>query len=191
MTSGVFPDFGSRCLKVDLWIRGVFKLAGHKPSRLAGNLFPLGHRPPHSLASGGQDQLGPKPKQPDKSLLRQGVGHGQNERIPLRGAGKGQRDSGVAAGRFDDPLARLKQTTPFGIPDHGCSNAAFHAIGRIAAFDFGWHATGSPLSEPIDASHRGHSDGLRIVVIDGRKRFLGSAQGRQPRASRYEERLEN
>lgn len=63
--------------------------------------------------------------------------HGQRQLIAARRGDIGQRDAGVAAGRFNQFFARRQNAALFCIPNHIGADAAFDAKARVAGFDLG------------------------------------------------------
>ena len=59
------------------------------------------------------------------------VRHGNDQRVAFRGADHGESDSGVAARRLDDRLARLQVTAAFRLFDDADREPVFHRCGGV------------------------------------------------------------
>ena len=66
-----------------------------------------------------------------------GIGHGQAESIIFSGTDKGQRYSGIAAGRFHNEGFRGDRAIELGGLDHRCGNAVLHTAQGIKKLKFG------------------------------------------------------
>ena len=107
---GVIPNLLGRGNAVDQGVRLIVELLGHHG---AGNglhkLFGATDRAGHPPLGGGQLQPCPQEQQHFAPLHRHALGHTQDQLVAFGGGDKGQRNSGIAAGGFDDGVARLQQ----------------------------------------------------------------------------------
>ena len=106
----------------------------------------------------GQHQLGAERSQHLAAFERHRFRHRQGHRIAPRRRHERQRDSGIAAGRLDQFLARLQNAALFGVPDHGGADPAFHRIGRISAFHLGEHGDGRAVDYAVESNQRRAAD---------------------------------
>ena len=74
---------------------------GSPPSSWNSSLG-LGDGPAHAALARRQHDLGPERLQQPAALQRHALGHGDHELVAAGGAGEGEADAGVAAGRLDD-----------------------------------------------------------------------------------------
>ena len=134
---GVVPNFRPRRRFVDGGIRGIAELLQqHVTAGLRRlDFLSLGDRAAHAARALGQHQLRAVGDQQFAPLEAHRIRHGQRQRNISRGGDEGERDAGVAAGRFDQLLAGTKQAALLGVPDHRGTDSAFYRIRRIASFN--------------------------------------------------------
>jgi hypothetical protein len=98
------------------------------PSRcIAGVVHAAGHRRQHDLRAVGSHAL--------TALDGQVFRHDQHHLVAANGGRHGERDAGIAAGGFDQRIARLDAAAHFGLLDHRQRRAVFHRTRRVVAFE--------------------------------------------------------
>jgi hypothetical protein len=68
---------------------------------------------------------------------RQVLGHDQHHAVPTHRRRHGERDAGVAAGRFDQGIAGPDLAAPLGAHDHRQRGAVLDRSGRVVALELG------------------------------------------------------
>ena len=116
---------------VDGGVRLGLELVGEKPAVGLGQFDRLDVHAEPFLRAGRQDDLRAEHPHQLAPLDGEAVGHGDDERIALLGADHGEADAGVAAGRFDDGLARLEGAAALALFDDVERQAVLHRGGRI------------------------------------------------------------
>ena len=135
-----------------------------------GQQFGPGDRSAHALAAGREHQLGTEQGQQRAAFQRHGLGHGQDDLVALGGGDEGQRDPGVAGGRFDDGGARLEHAATFSLLDHGHADAVLHGSERVEELALEQYLRGRIHAQTggnaVQADERRAPDGLDDVVVD-------------------------
>ena len=158
---------------MDRGIGGIVKLLRHEKTgriRLL-DFFCLAHGASHAFGAGRQNQGGTQHGQHATTLDRHRLRHGQRQFVAACGSDVCQGDARVTRGRLDDFNAGFQHAAFLRIPDHRRTDAAFHRIGRIAAFDLGEHAGPGAGRDAIELHKRGAADGLAVVSVDGHGDF--------------------
>ena len=114
----------------------IVELLKDKAVRSLGqNLVSLGDGPLHAVRAWGEHDLRAEGQQKHAALQAHGLRHGEDDPVALDRGHKGQRDTGVAAGRLDqDGLAGLDLAGLLGGVDHCKADAILHAADRVLAF---------------------------------------------------------
>ena len=166
-----FPPVSSQNLRaggfeVDFGVGRIFELLWDEISRVFGDFLGLGDGAFHPLGARREDERGPVGLEHHAAFHRHCVGHGEGQRIAAGRTDVGERDARVAAGGFDDVHSRLEDAAFFSVPNHGGADAAFDAVGRVAALDFGQDCGLGPFGQPVDFHQRRVADGFGIVLED-------------------------
>ena len=132
----------------------IGKLLGHKEVVLIRQLSRLVDRALHAFGARCQYKIGTKRSQHHATFHRHRVRHRQREFVSSRGTDEGEGDPRVPAGWLDDFHARLQSSAFFRVPDHGRTDAAFHAVGRISAFNLGEDGGVGSFRQPVDSYQR-------------------------------------
>ena len=104
----VVDDLARRGARMHVGIGLVLELAGQEPAVRLGQLDRLVHHAEAALGGGREHHLGAEEAHQLAALDAERFGHGDDQRIALRGAHHGEADAGVAAGRLDHGLAGLE-----------------------------------------------------------------------------------
>ena len=163
---GLLPDFRAGGGVVGVGVIRVVKLIeqfafsalGHFQSQVAGPL--------HPLLFADQDKLGAVSAHRGPTLLAHVVGHQQLHPVAFQRGDHRQRNTGVAAGRFDQHVAGLNFAALFRFDDHRQRGAIFHRAGRIIAFEFDPHFAAVVRSQTLKFDQRGIADGLFECIHD-------------------------
>ncbi|MPN12872.1 hypothetical protein SDC9_160192 [bioreactor metagenome] len=92
----------------------------------SSQLFRFADGTAQAFGTGGQDQLSTIGPQQHATFFAHGLWHHQHTFITAGGSHKRQRNTGIAAGRFNDDAVFVDQTIAFGRIDHGDTNAILH-----------------------------------------------------------------
>ena len=122
---------------MDLRIRRVFKLQGHKAARYLRSEFTRFFDGAfHAFVSRSQYQIGPEHCHQPAPFNGHGLRHGQDQLVSARGAGKSQSYARIAAGGFNHHAAGPQFSLPPGGGKHGRADTALDAGQGIEGFDF-------------------------------------------------------
>jgi hypothetical protein len=83
--------------------------------------------------------------------------------LMVSGTDESQRDTGIAAGRFDDESAGRYQALPFGGRNHRNGNPVFNGAKGIEKFQFGEDFRFQAFGHPVQAHQRSGTDGAADV----------------------------
>jgi hypothetical protein len=119
----------------------------------------------HAFGAFGEYQPGTIGHQQLAPLQAHGFRHRQGQGNTRGSGDEGEGDAGVAAGRFDQFLARAQQTTLLGIPDHRRADAALDRIGRIASLDLGEKTGRGAVGDAVELDQRRAADRKGIVCV--------------------------
>ena len=122
-------------------------------------LFRAVDRALHPGRAGGEHQFRTVGGQQFAPLNAHRFGHGEDQPVAFDRGGKGEADSGVAAGRFDDQRTGFEQAARFGVLDHRESDAILDAAARIEIFHLRQHV-GFAVVEAVNAKQRRAADQL-------------------------------
>jgi hypothetical protein len=101
------------------------------------------------------------------------LGHRQEQLVSLGRADECERDTGVAAGRFDDHRVAVNLPRALGGLDHGDTDAVLYARERIEELALRKHDRLVLGDEPIDPHERRAADRLGDIVVDSAFWFSG------------------
>lgn len=162
---GVFPDLGAGGFHVDSGVGGILELLQeHEFAGVRGaDALGLLDGAAHAGGAGSENEIGAEGLEDLAAFDGHGLGHGEGDGDAAGGGNEGESDAGVAGGGFDDFLAGAEEAFLFGVPDHGGADAAFNAVGGVAALDFGEDGGFGPSGDAIEADEGGASDGEGIV----------------------------
>ena len=113
----VADDLGRRRALVDRGVGVGLELMGEEPAVGLGELLGLLDHAEALLRLRREHDLGPEHAHELAPLDREGLDHGDDQRIALGGADHGEADAGVAARRLDHGLAGLELTLALGLLD--------------------------------------------------------------------------
>ena len=78
-----------------------------------------------------------------------------------------QRNAGVAAGRFDQGIARLDLAARLGLCDHRQRGPVFHRARRIIAFQLGQYGVGGRTGDALQLDQRRVADKIFEGMVHG------------------------
>ena len=166
----VTPDLGPGALVVGAGVGIIGVLVEEAPLRM---LVRERLGPPdgaiRALAAGRQDELSAVGSEQQASLLAHRVGHGERELVSPGGADKGERDAGVAAGRFEDDRVGLDLARLLGGVDHGHTDPVLDAVRWAVELELRHHAGSRTFRETAQPDQRGVADQLGHVVRDSHR----------------------
>ena len=118
LAARVLPDLGAGGLVVNARVVHVGKLVQHPA--LAFGLHAIGQvtRAFHAAGLGREDELCTKSLHGLRTLNGQVLRHDEHHAVALDGGCHGQRNAGVAGGRFNQGVTGLDITALFSAPDH-------------------------------------------------------------------------
>ncbi len=169
--AGLLPDFGAGAVDVGLGVIRVGELVEDHPAAFVAHA--LGHVTGklHAALLGGEHQLGAKGAHGLATLDALIFGHHQDHAVAANRRRHGQRDAGVAAGRFDQGLAGLDGAAGFGAQDHRQRRPILDRPRRVIALELGKDDVVAASGDPLEPDQRG----LAHVVFE-RFEFHGSIQ---------------
>ena len=129
-------------------------------------LLGLGDGAVHALVAGRQHDLGAEGLEQPAAFQAHGLGHGDDELVAAGGAGEGQADAGVAAGRLDDGRVLVDLAVALGGVDHGHADAVLDRPERIEALQLGDDGGLGVADHAAQPDQRRVADGLGDVVVD-------------------------
>ena len=100
-------------------------------------LLGLGDGAGHAPSRGRQDDLGAEGLEQAAAFEAHALGHGDDELVAAGGAGEGQADAGVAAGRLDDDRVLGDLAVALAGVDHGDADAVLDRPERIEVLHLG------------------------------------------------------
>ena len=154
---GLRPDFGAGGEIVRLLVVGIVELIEHQALARSLHRQRLVARGLHAV---GFNQLGAISGHRIFALLRGIFRHQQNQPIAAHGRHHGQRNAGVAAGGFNQGVARADSAALFGLHNHIERGAVFHRAGRIVALKLGPHLRLRVRGHTLQADKRGVADAI-------------------------------
>ena len=122
----------------------------------------------HALFAGREFQVGAQHLQHAAALNTHRYRHGERDFVASRRSHKRQSDAGVAGGGLHDLHPGLEHAAFFGVPDHGCADAALHRISRIAALDLRQHSGFRAVCDAIELDERSSADREGVVFVNAR-----------------------
>src|SRR5262249_49085946 len=149
------------------------------------DLLRLANRSRHSLCAVGQDELRTQRFEHLTPLDRHRFRHGQSDRVTPGGRYKRERNAGIAAGWFDQLLARLESAALFGVPNHRSADPVLYRIRRIASLDLGEHRGLRAVGDAFETYQGRASDTHRIVVISSQFKSPSWARNSRVSPTRY------
>ncbi len=105
----------------------------------------------------GQVDLRTQGPQLDHLLLRHFVGDHQQHAVAFGAPYQGETEPSVPGGGFHEDPARPQPTLPFGLADHGQSDAVFYGSPWILGFQLEEQLAGTCV-DPADSQERGMAD---------------------------------
>ena len=163
---GLLPDFRPGGGVVGVGVVRVVKLIEQFALPALSHLKGQVASPLHPLLFGDQDQLGAVGAHRGPALLAHVVGHQQLHPVAFQRGDHRQRDTGVAAGRFDQHVAGLNFAALFRFDDHRQRSAIFHRTGRIIAFEFDPDFAAVVRPQTLKFDQRGIADGVFECIHD-------------------------
>ena len=138
IAAGVVPDFLRRGAAVNFGIGEVLELLRHHGIRRGAHQFFGGRdRALHALRCRRQHDLGAEEGQHLAPLDRHRFRHHQLQPVAARRRDEGQRDAGIAGGRFDQHGVGIDHAGLLHRDHHRRADAVLHARGRVEIFKFG------------------------------------------------------
>ena len=162
---------------MDFRVGRVLELLQQEIARIGRRQF-LGllDRTAHAVGAGCQDQFGAEAAQQRATLLAHRFGHRQHDLVAARGGDHGERDAGIAAGRFDEDGVGLDQAGFFGRADHRFADAVLDAVRRVEEFELGGNGRTSgragAVMDAVDADERRVADEVGDGIGDVHLVFL-------------------
>ena len=98
------------------------------------------------------------------------------ELVAAGGAGEGQADAGVAAGRLDDGGVLVDLAVALGGVDHGHADAVLDRPERVEVLQLGDHGRLGVADHAAQADQRRVADGLGDVVVNPAAKGLGHGE---------------
>ena len=136
-TLRVTPDFRRGAFIMRQRIVGIGELVEDDAAALGAQFFRRVARQLHAAFLRGQHQFCAKGAHGLAAFYALVFRHHQYHLVAAHRRRHRQRNAGVAAGRFDQGIARLDFAALFGPHDHRQRGAVFHRAGRIIAFQLG------------------------------------------------------
>ena len=156
--------FGGRCL-MNGRVGGIVELLRHPGVRSGFQQFLRpGNGAFHSFGSRRENQFGSQHGQERASFQTHRFGHRQNKLVPLRGADKGQGDTGVAAGGFDDDRIGVDDPLLFSGFNHGHANPVLHTAEWIKELAFDRNSGFNASGDAVQFDQRGPAYRLDYII---------------------------
>ena len=132
---GILPDLGAGGTVMGGGVGRVIELVGDEAvgnrfRQLPGLLDGCGH----TLAAGGQHQLGTVGAHEHPALQAHGVGHDDDGPVATSRRHQGKTNAGVAGGGLDDGGAGLQDAPLLSVVDHGQTHPVLDGTGGVEIF---------------------------------------------------------
>jgi hypothetical protein len=123
------------------------------------DVFGSGYGPLHPFGPGCEYQISAECTENHASFDGHCLRHCQGQAVAAGCTDKGECNTGVAACRFNNFHSGLQATAFFSVPNHRRADAAFHAVGWVATFNFRVDCSGEAGRQSIDADEGAAANG--------------------------------
>ncbi len=164
---GVAPDFLGSCRFMNVGIGGIVELRGDDGvGILLMELGAFADGAGHAFGAGGKHKVGSQDAKQPAAFNGHRFRHGEGELIPLGSADEGERDAGVARGRFVDVGFLVNLPRLFACLDHGDADAVLDRAEGIEEFALGEHGRAAFGDDAVDFDEGGVAHGFGDVGVD-------------------------